>query len=380
MDSPDGHFRDLLRAFDASLPLERARTIPSSWYRDPLLYQVERRQVFGGGWVAVGRADQVAEPGMFFTIELASEPILVVRDQSGTLRAFFNLCRHRAARVSTEPEGRCRHFRCRYHGWTYDLSGRLLGTPEFGGVEDFSKEDQGLTTLAVDVWGPLVFVHPGQPKQTLREFLTPLPDQAGVLQLDRLHFAARREYHLACNWKVFVDNYLDGGYHINTIHPGLAGLIDYSQYRTTAAHNTVVQSGPLQSDPAGSGSEKTRTGTAYYWWVFPNLMLNVYAETMDVNLVMPDGPDRCRVLFDFYFLRTHGPEAERWIAESIAVADQIQAEDVSICEDVQRGLQSEAYSTGRFCVKREAGGYHFHRLLAARLRSADRIGAAGHSA
>ena len=134
------------------------------------------------------------------------------------------------------------------------------------------------------------------------------------------------------------------------------------------------------SDGRITGSEKTRTGTAYYWWVFPNLMLNVYAETMDVNLVMPDGPDRCRVLFDFYFLRTQGQEADRWIAESIAVADQIQTEDVSICEDVQRGLQSDAYSTGRFCVKREAGGYHFHRLLAARLRLLDQASAPGHSA
>ncbi len=370
MNQSQDRLQDLLQGFDPSLPLERARTIPNSWYTDPAMYAAERLNVFSGAWSAVGRVDQVAEPGMFFTAELAMEPILVVRDQTGALRAFYNLCRHRAARVATEAQGKCRHFRCRYHGWTYDLNGRLLGTPEFGGVEDFCKEDQGLATLAVDVWGTLVFVHAGTPKQSLREFLGPLPDQQATLRLERLHFAARREYRLACNWKVFVDNYLDGGYHINTIHPGLAGLIDYSQYRTTPAGNTCVQSGPLQSDLSDKGSEKTRTGTAYYWWVFPNLMLNVYAETMDVNLVLPDGPDHCRVLFDFYFLRTHGPEAERWIAESMAVADQIQAEDASICEDVQRGLHSEAYSTGRFCVKREAGGYHFHRLLAARLRAA----------
>jgi choline monooxygenase len=368
MDSTDGHLLDLLQAFDASLPLERARTIPSAWYNDPVMYQEERRKIFGGGWIAVGRLDQVAKPGTYFTAELAGEPLLVVRDQAGVLRAFFNLCRHRAARVATEPQGECRHFRCRYHGWTYDLTGRLLGTPEFGGVEDFRKEDQGLASLAVDIWGPLVFVHPGQPRQPLRDYLAPLPDQANLLQLERLHFAARREYQLACNWKVFVDNYLDGGYHINTIHPGLAGLIDYSQYRTVVAGHTCVQSGPLQSDPSAAGSEKTRTGTAYYWWVFPNLMLNVYAETMDINLVLPDGPDRCRVLFDFFFLKADGAEAQRWIAESISVADQIQAEDVGICEDVQRGLQSAAYDTGRFCVKREAGGYHFHRLLAQSLR------------
>ncbi|CAN5505167.1 aromatic ring-hydroxylating dioxygenase subunit alpha [soil metagenome] len=371
MNESPNHLQRLLGEFDPSLPLERARTIPSNWYTDSTLYRAECDQVFRPSWVAVGRVDQVAEPGMYLTAELAGEPLLVVRDQTGTLRAFYNLCRHRAARVAVQDQGRCGHFRCRYHGWTYDLDGRLLGTPEFGGVEDFKKEDQGLAKLAVDAWGPLVFVHAGEPRCTLKEYLNPLAGTESTLGLDRLKFAARREYQLACNWKVFVDNYLDGGYHINTIHPGLAGLIDYSKYRTTIAGNTCLQSGPLTSN-AESG-EKTRTGTAYYWWVFPNLMLNVYAETMDINIVLPDGPDRCRVLFDFYFLHTEGPEAKRWQAESIAVSDQIQAEDGEICEDVQRGLHSSNYSTGRFCVKREVGGYHFHRLLAERLEKASKV-------
>jgi choline monooxygenase len=368
MDNTLDHLRDLLDEFDSNLPLEQARTIPSTWYTDPAMYGAESQKVFQSSWVAVGRVDQVAEPGRYFTCELAGEPLVVVRDQAGSLRAFYNLCRHRAARIATQEEGRCGHFRCRYHGWTYDLNGRLLGTPEFGGVEDFRKEDQGLAPLAVDTWGPLVFLHAGAPHQPLPVFLGELADQQATLGLQRLQFAARREYRLACNWKVFVDNYLDGGYHINTIHPGLAGLIDYSKYRTTASGNTCLQSGPLQAD-AANAADKTRTGTAYYWWVFPNLMINAYAETMDINLVLPDGPDRCRVLFDFYFLPGRGAEADKWQAESMAVADQIQAEDAEICEDVQRGLHSTSYRTGRFCVKREVGGYHFHRLLAERLRA-----------
>jgi choline monooxygenase len=366
MDAASDHLRVLLDEFDPNLPLERARTIPARWYLDPALYRAEASRVFQSCWVAVGRTDQVAQPGDFFTCELAGEPILVVRDQDGRLRAFINLCRHRAARVACDDQGRCSRFRCRYHGWTYDLGGRLLGTPEFGGVEDFRKEDQGLAPLHADTSGPLVFVHLGNPAESLASYLGPLAAPQTTPGMERLHFAARREYRLACNWKVFVDNYLDGGYHINTIHPGLAGLIDYSQYRTTPDGNTCLQSGPLHA--GGPAGEPTRTGTAYYWWVFPNLMLNVYAETMDINIVLPDGPDRCRVLFDFYFLPGSGPEVERWREQSMAVADQIQAEDVEICEDVQRGLHSAHYSTGRFCVKREAGGYHFHRLLAERLR------------
>lgn len=366
------HLQNTLLQFDPNRPLPRAATIPSSWYSDAEVFELERRVVFGDTWQVVGRADQVAEPGSFFTAELAGEPILVVRDEEGVLRAFYNVCRHRAAQVINEPEGRAKKLRCRYHGWTYDLSGRLRGTPEFDGVADFRREDNGLMPIAVQVWGPLVGVHLGQASSSLEEFLSPLPQRTAGLGLDRLRFAGRRDYRLACNWKVFVDNYLDGGYHINTVHPGLAGVIDYSQYRTEIAGQTSVQISPLKSGPAQSGNDgvaQVRTGdAAYYWWVFPNFMMNIYHGVMDTNLVLPLGPDSCRVIMDFYFDRTEGPEARQFIQQSIEVGHQIQLEDVGICEEVQKGLASRSYSTGRFSVKREAAGYHFHQLLARRLR------------
>src|SRR5262249_41929064 len=160
--------------------LERAHTIPSLWYSDPEIYTAECQKVFGGTWQAIGRADQIAEPGSFCTAEIAGEPILVVRDEEGTLRAFHNVCRHRAARVIHEPSGKAGRLRCRYHGWTYDLTGRLRGTPEFEGVADFCRDEQGLVPLAVDTWGPLVWVHRGGPglgqkaPLSLQNFLAPL--------------------------------------------------------------------------------------------------------------------------------------------------------------------------------------------------------------
>src|SRR5262249_39505228 len=158
-------------------------------------------------------------------------------------------------------------------------------------------------------------------------------------RLEALRFVRRQVYDLACNWKVYVDNFLDGGYHVNTVHPGLAGVLDYSRYRTEVAGCTSVQISPLK--PSQPSEEPTlavvRTGTeAQYWWVFPNFMLNLYEGVMDPNLVLPLGPDRCRVIFDFYFARTEG-EAERFMRESMAVAHQIQLEDAGICEEVQRG-------------------------------------------
>ncbi len=380
---PDG-LRDTVFQFDPDRPLERAETVPSSWYFDQDVFELERQTIFDDTWQVVGRADQVAEPGSFFTADVAGEPIVVVRDEQRVLRAFYNVCRHRAARVAIEPEGRAKKLRCRYHGWTYDLTGRLRGTPEFDGVADFRREDNGLTPITVAVWGPLICVHLGKAVPSLEDYLAPLPQRTAKLELNRLHFVERRDYRLACNWKVFVDNFLDGGYHVNTIHPGLAGVIDYSHYRTEIAGQTSVQISPLKnrSQETGVSSQerakmtpdsmsKVRTGeAAYYWWLFPNFMMNIYQGVMDTNLVLPLGTDSCRVIMDFYFAETQGAEAKSFIAQSLEVAHQIQLEDVGICEDVQRGLASRSYNTGRFSVRREAAGYHFHQLLARWLREA----------
>jgi len=260
--------------------------------------------------------------------------------------------------------------------------------PEFDGVEEFCREDSGLVPMAVDSWGPLVFVHQSaacglatndtnpaahagrlaNPVSPLATLLDPLMRRSQRLGLEKLQFVARKEYELGCNWKVFVDNYQDGGYHVNTVHPGLAGALDYSKYRTENEDWTSVQISPLKpSEDATVGL--VRTGdNAYYWWLFPNLMINIYEGVMDTNLVLPLGPDRCRVIFDFYFANTEGEERRRFIEQSIAVAHQVQFEDMGVCDEVQRGLKSRTYDAGRFSVKRESGGYHFHQLLAKKLR------------
>jgi choline monooxygenase len=357
-----------LRNFDPELPLDQARTIPAAWYHDANVHDAERAAVFGDAWVVAGRRDLVAEPGSFLTASVAGEPILVVRDQDGTLRAFANVCRHRAAPVMTEACGKATRLRCRYHGWTYDLAGRLRGVPEFDGVSGFCRDEQGLPPLAVAEWGPYVWVHGGAKPPALTEFLSPLPERTAG-RLEGLRFAGRREYEVACNWKVYVDNYLDGGYHVNTVHPGLAGVIDYGRYRTEVFGQASVQVSPLKPADAGSADVAgVRGGTeAQYWWVFPNFMLNLYDGLMDTNVVLPLGPDRCRVVFDFFFA---GGTSETFVRDSIAVADRIQQEDMGICEEVQRGLGSRSYHTGRFSVRREAAGYHFHQLLGRRLQAA----------
>src|SRR5207253_10226678 len=245
-----------------------------------------------------------------------------------------NVGRHRAARVVEQEQGKASKLRCRYHGWTYDLAGRLRGTPEFEGVEGFSRDANGLVELEVDVWGSLLWVRQsrdpaeGANLPSLAQYLSPMPERTAKLNLANLRFVERRHYDLACNWKVYVDNYLDGGYHVNTVHPGLAGVLDYREYRTVCDGKTVLQSSPMK--PAAGDAGRTRTGDlAAYWWVYPNFMLNFYAGVMDTNLVLPLGVDRCRVVFDFYFAAGTG---EQFVRDSVAVADQVQAEDMGICE------------------------------------------------
>ena len=182
-----------------------------------------------------------------------------------------------------------------------------------------------------------------------------------------LPFFTRKSYTLACNWKVYVDNYLDGGYHVPHLHKALNSVLEYTEYTIENSDRYSLQSSPLVPSQDASVAH-TRTGDrAYYYWLYPNFMINIYEGVMDTNLVLPLGTDKCLVIFDFYFGDT-SPEREQYNNESVAVSDRVQAEDVDICESVQRGLHSKAYGAGRLSVRRETGEHLFHRLLAADLK------------
>ncbi len=350
---------ELVRQYDPNRPLALAETIPASWYFDEGVYFHERQTVFGGNWVVVGRVDQVRDAGQYLTAEVAGEPIVVVRGRDGLLRAFFNVCRHHAAAVCTEPAGRATALKCPYHGWTYGLDGELKGVPEFDGVCDFDKSKSGLVPVRVGVWEHFVFVCLDSNAGELADFLGELPMRVAPLGLGTMKFVDRRTYDLNCNWKVFVDNYLDGGYHVPHIHQGLGSVLDYSAYTIENFGRCCVQSSPLDSSGGEAETASVRGGAmAHYYWLYPNFMVNWYEGIMDSNLVLPLGVDRCRVIFDFYFADSV-TERER----SIAVSERIQQEDIGVCESVQRGLGSRAYNTGRLSVRREAGEHLFHRLL-----------------
>jgi choline monooxygenase len=358
----------ILAAYNDQAPLSEASTIPAPWYVDPRIAELESLTVFSHTWQVLGRADQVQKPGQFVTATVADEPVVAVRGADRQLRAFYNVCRHHAAKVVTEPCGRAAILHCPYHGWNYGLDGSLKGMPEFDGVKNFDRQENGLVPVKVEIWESFVFVNLHPNAEPLTTFLGGLVNRCHLLELGKLHFFDRKVYDIACNWKVFVDNYLDGGYHVPHLHKGLSSVLDYKQYTIENEDRYCLQSSPMVASDEDAATGATRKGDrAWYFWQYPNFMINCYEGYLDTNLVIPADVDHCRVIFDFYFSDVSESRHE-YNTQSIAVGDRVQDEDLGICEDVQRGLKSRAYGAGRLSVRREAGEQLFHRLLAADLK------------
>jgi choline monooxygenase len=361
----------LIDSYEPNAPLEYARTIPASWYTNPQVFELELNTVFGRTWQLAARLDQLTETGRYVTAEVAGEPIVIVRGNDGVLRAFHNVCRHHAAAVMTEAEGSAAQLRCPYHGWTYSLEGELKGTPDFVGVCDFDRLANGLVPVEMACWEKWIFVRLANAGATLIDFLGPdLVARILPLDLKNLHWMERRHYRFDCNWKVFVDNYLDGGYHVPYLHKGLDSVLDYSQYMIQNGAHFCLQWSPIVSLGADAQTGAVRKGErALYYWIYPNFMINCYEGVIDTNLVIPRGVDQTEVIFDFYFPDVSDAAARERNRASIAVGERIQDEDVSICKSVQRGLRSRAYEAGRLSVRREAGEHLFHRLLSSDLKA-----------
>jgi len=358
----------IISAYRSDLPLAQASTIPASWYSDPRVLELEHAAVFARSWQVAGRVDEVRAEGDYLACELpGGEPVIVVRGEDRELRALFNVCRHHAAAVVSEAHGTLRQFRCPYHGWTYGLDGALKGTPDFAAVCDFDRSAHGLTPLGCGVCEPWVFVTARGDMPLATSLGAALTGQLRSLGLDGLHWMERRHYTLDCNWKVFVDNYLDGGYHVPHLHKALDSVLNYSEYAIEIGDRFCLQSSPMVSEGADKRTGAVRKGRrAYYYWIYPNFMINCYGSSMDTNLVIPRGIDKTEVVFDFYFADVSENARAENLA-SIAVSEEIQNEDVGICVSVQRGLRSRVYDTGRLSVRREAGEHLFHRLLHADL-------------
>ncbi|NDD63855.1 MAG: (2Fe-2S)-binding protein [Acidobacteria bacterium] len=346
--------------------VEYAETLPSFCYTDPRFLSVEEERVFGGSWQLVGRIDQLPLPGSYITAQLGPEPVVLLRGSDGMVRGFINVCRHRAGPVATGA-GRCERLRCGYHGWTYDLNGKLIGLPDFEGAVGLDRDEVTLHPIETAIWEQFIFARLRRQLRrqspSLPEMLGDIPAAVAGWDVASLRFAGRRDYEIKCNWKVYVDNYVEG-YHVPIIHPSLMREIDYRRYRTVTGRFHSRQDAPIRTDDDRSRryAADERSGEALYFWIFPNLMLNIYPDNLSTNLIVPLGPDRTLTIFEWYFNDIESDEGRAKIAATIDLSDEIQREDIAICEAVQARLHSSFYHRGRYSPVMENGLHHFHSL------------------
>lgn len=345
--------------------ISRAWCLPAALYIETDVFDTEREKIFARSWQVVGHGDQLAKPGDYFTTELQGEPLLLVRAEDGKLRGFYNVCRHRAG-PPAEGCGSRKFFRCGYHGWTYGLDGSLISAPQVDGAQDFCPADFALVPVRVEEWFNLIFVNFDNDSQPLVTYLGKLPEQASRFDFSAMKLFERRTYDMKCNWKAYVDNYLEG-YHLPSVHPALNRELDFNAYTVEPYARHVRQFSPIRGAQSGDTTprryqEAREDLTTEYFWIFPNWMLNCYPDNISLNIILPLEVERTLAIFEWYL-----PEKDLGSAaakDSVRFSDEIQIEDVKICETVQKNLHSRSYDRGRYSVKQEKGVHAFHRMYA----------------
>jgi len=340
-----------------------ARTPSAPFYVAPEQLARERATVFRRSWQYVGHTAQLARSGDYFTTRSTDEPLVFVNDD-GVIRGFFNVCRHRAGPLALGC-GNAARLVCRYHGWTYSLQGQLLRAPEMESAPQFEPAKIHLQPVAVETVGPMIFAALDASTPSFESFHPGLIDECAPYQLARLRHVMTRDYPVAANWKLYVDNFLEG-YHLPQLHPALSREIDYKSYVTELATHRVLQHAPVRAATGSLYTPAPGEPAARYYWLFPNLMLSFYERQLQVNVVAPEGADRTVVRFDWFALDAgprHG-ELERF-RRLVEFSDVVQAEDAGMCQVLQGNAQSSAYRPGPYCPAHEAGVHLFHRLMLA---------------
>lgn len=345
--------------------IERAQTLPGEFYTSLEVHAALRERVFARTWQWVGHAAEVASVGDVRPVELLpgllDEHLVLARDAQA-VRCLSNVCTHRGNLVCTAA-GSCKSLRCDYHGRRFQLDGRFESAPEFEGAHDFPAPSDDLPSTPLHELGGQLFTAL-DPMHEFEELTSDLQRRLGPLALADLHFDEQRsaDYTVDANWALYVDNYLEG-FHVPYVHPGLARTLDYRSYSVETQALSSLQIG--RSSGTGPVIEDAPDGddvAAYYYWLFPATMLNLYPWGLSVNVVQPLSVDRTRVLF-----RSFVGRPELLDQGAGGALDEVQLEDQRVVEQVQRAVRSRLYRRGRYSPKREVAVHHFHRLLQAAL-------------
>jgi glycine betaine catabolism A len=348
---------------DDRAPWRPRPTLGSEDYTSRAVYDDEREKIWWDDWVCAGRAEEVSDPGDFMTRDIAGESIFIVRNETGALRAFYNVCSHRGTKFVDDGSGHVRKaFKCPYHAWTYDLNGRLIGTPNIQEDEYFDRSRHPLHEVAIDAYAGFIFVNMtlGGPRRPLIDALTDGAESMTVFErfkMDELRVGVRIVYEVEANWKIVVENYNEC-LHCPTIHPELVQVVplfrfgevwdedirdDGNRMMKGATSFTATGASELPKFP---GLEPEDYEMYYGSFEFPNLMLNLHPDCVMYYIGYPKGPNHTTVVSEYLF-RPETIESDDFKPQPVVdFWDLISKQDWAVCQRAQTGVGSRAYTTG----------------------------------
>ncbi|HEV8310787.1 MAG TPA: aromatic ring-hydroxylating dioxygenase subunit alpha [Methylomirabilota bacterium] len=360
------------------------RSLPSHYYWAPAVYEQEKERLFYRKWLCAGREEELARPGEFVLRQVADESVLLVRDNEGAIRGFYNVCRHRGARLATEAEG-CfpRHgITCPYHGWTYALDGRLQGTPHMVRMPDFAKPDYPLHPIQVTVWEGFVFLSLAAEPIPLQEQMEGLWTHFARYRLQALRRATRVVYDVAANWKLLIENFTEC-FHCPHIHPELDRVTPYLAggaaeregarawrgghwMELAEGCHTLTVTGEKHR-PNLSGISPEDRSRVYYNTLYPNFFLSLHPDYVLTHTLWPAGPERTRLVCEWLFEPETMATGDFDPRDTVEFWDLVNRQDFRVCELAHQGNRSRAHPHGVH-VAQESGPQHFTRYIQAELR------------
>jgi len=334
----------------------RDKTISSSWYSDEKILKIEKENIFSKSWHLLGSIDRIPNKGDYLIKTINEQPIVVIKDKVGEINVFYNVCQHRGC-VLLEKDGNSKQIKCGYHGWAYELTGELKAARGFD-KEDLDLEQLNLKSIEHYIWMNQIFIKLQSDCNNLPKTLKEIENIISPIKFDHYLFHLRKSYKIKCNWKVYMDNYLEG-LHIPLVHPKLNSIIDYKSYSTEIFDNFSLQWCHINAE--SSPYNKTDNASkAYYFTLFPNILLNIAPGRLQTNIIEPITTSSCNVFFDYYF---KNEEDLNSIQEDISFSEEVQIEDINICERIQIGLESDGFDHGIFSKKYETGVSHFQSYI-----------------
>lgn len=348
----------------------RSLSLRAEAYTDPVWFNVDQREILAKTWQWVCHAEKVHAPGTFTTTLVAGHPIAIVRDQQGVLRAFYNVCQHRAHPVLV-GEGNVRRIVCPYHAWRYRLDGRLAAAPHTADLKDFSPSDIRLCEVRVEEFCGFVFVNLDPSSASLRQLSESLESEVHhwAPDIQRLTFGQRLTYEIKSNWKNVIDNFLEC-YHCPVAHKDFCTLVDMKTYKVTTYDiysSHMADAGKTENSAYDTSGATVRTHAV--WWLWPNTCLMRYPGRSSIIVlhIVPVAADRTLETYDFFLETSQPDELEK---KAIHYLDTIlQAEDIALVENVQRGMNTPAFTQGRIVHDHHGSGnsehalHHFHGLV-----------------